>query len=269
MRFYIFCILFVLSLPVKAQNYLDSLVNSRGVCYLSLAQLGTFGVKEIKIYTFLTPDDIVRLPLKKEIRSKAILYKYDIPGRLKEEVKSYTGLDSIGVNRIGEKEDVLINGMIYYYNTEGKISSTLSYGAGVNPNSEYIYDHEGQLVMIRYYFEKVMHRFSESAGRTIYDYYPQNGKIKYKIKLNNNGVIEKSEYFIYDNVWDLKGISNSPETNSGIHPYKPYVELGKVAPWQISVNNIPMNNFLYNNKIKNCNFVLIQVASEDYYLFGL
>ncbi|MGI8893054.1 MAG: hypothetical protein ACR2GN_06300 [Bacteroidia bacterium] len=272
MRIYFLLFFFIVSLHTNAQNYLDSLINSRGVCYLSLVDLGKMGIKELKIYTFLSEEEIRRLPSKKDLKSKVLVYKFDTTGRLKEVVKNYSGVDSIGVNRLaatGDKDDVLINGMIYYYDKEGKITSTLSYGAGVNPNSGYIYDHEGQLVMIRYYFDKVMHKYSESAGRTIFDYYPQNGRIKYKIKLNNHGAIESADYYIYDNIWNLKGVSNSPEPDSPYRPYAHYATLGYILLWQVTINNIPVNNFLFNNKIGNCVHLIIQATPDEYYFFSL
>lgn len=267
MHYYILLILFFLSLSLKAQNYLDSLRNSNLVCYLDSSKLAALGVNEIKIYTFLDEDEKRKLPTNKDIRSKVTHFKYSTPGKVKEIIRNYTGLDSTGTNPLastGETDEILINGIIYYYNPDGKIGSTLSYGAGVNPNSGYIYDHEGQLVMIRYYYNRVMSKFSESAGRTIFDYYPQNGKIKYKIKLDNNGSVENAEYFIYDNVWNLLGIANMPG-GTEIKPYKPYLEIGKVAPWQFTINGIPATNYLLNKK-QGCNTVLIEAAPWQYYL---
>ena len=270
MRIFFLGTLLLFCVFANAQNYLDSLLSTKGVCFISYADLTRLGVKEIKIHSFLSEGEIKRLPSTKEIKSKALSYKYFPPGQIKEVIKNYTGLDSLGINQMhakGDYEDVLINGMIYYYNPNGSIASTLSYGAAVSPNSGYIYDHEQQLVMIRYYYDKVMHRFSESAGRTIFDYYPENGKLKYKIKLDNNGVIDKAEYFIYDNSWNLMGITESPEAIATLKPYKPYTDLGKILPWQISINNIPVDNFLFNNKITKCIAVLIQVTGSDFYLF--
>jgi len=267
MRYYFLLLFLFLSPFSKAQNYLDSLKNLLTVCYLDSAKLAGLGVNEIKIYTFLDEAEKRKLPTNKDIRSKVTHFKYSAPGKIKEIIRNYTGLDSTGVNPLaatGEKDEILINGMVYYYNPDGKIGSTLSYGAGVNPNSGYIYDHEGQLVMIRYYFNRVMSKFSESAGRTIYDYYPQNGKIKYRIKLDNNGSIENAEYFIYDNVWNLSGVANSPGSTE-VKPYKPYIELGKIAPWQFTINGIPAPNFLHNKKSK-CTTILLESAPGQFYL---
>ena len=265
--FILLCLLFIFySLP--AQNYLDSLKNLSSVCFLNQHDFDALGINEIKIYTFLSPEEIKRVPVSKKINSKVLIFKYQPPGRIKEQVKNYSGLDSAGVNQIANNEDVLINGMVYYYDSKGNITSTLSYGANVTPNSGYIYDHENQLVMIRYYFDKVMHKYSESAGRTIFDYYPQNGKIKYRIKLDNKGAIEKAEYFIYDKGWNLLGISSTPDSQK-MMPYKPYTDLGKIDTWRITINNVPVDNFLYNKNRKQCKSVLMETAPGDYYYFEL
>ena len=267
----LFLLIFLLSgYSGFSQNYLDSLKSLKSVCFLGTSTFDSLKIKEIKIYTFLTKEELKRIPSNKEVSSKVLVYKYDPPGRIKEVIKNYSGLDSTGLNKLknnNKEEELLIHGMVYYYNGDGKISSTLSYGAGVNPNSGYIYDHEGKLVMIRYYFDKVMHKYSESAGRTILDYYPQNGKVKYRIKLDNKGAVEKSEFFIYDNYWNLKGIASSAEAGSALMPYKPYMELGGIAPWQIMINNIPVNNFLFNINRKSCTSVLMEVAPDEYYFF--
>ncbi len=259
--------------PATAQNYLLERMENPAVFTMTLGTLDSLNVREIKVYQWMTNREIASFPFKQGVHSKVSVYKYDGQGHLKEQTNSYSGIDSTGRNHITENSpgavsEFLSNGTVYYYNKEFKITGTLSYGMNVKPNSGYIYDHEGQLVMIRYYYDKVIYQFSESAGRTIFDYYPQRGKLRYKMKLDEKGQVEEQQFYFYDNYWDLVGVSDSYDRYK-VLPYQPYVYLGQLRYHQVTIDGTPLITFMAQNTQSIYRSVLIQTSPEDWVLLDL
>ncbi len=270
MRFYITLLFLFFNCVSHAQNKLDSLINHPFIEYISLKKADSLGIKEIRWYSYLDKDDRARFSHERAIYSRVNTYKFK-QGKLIEQSKNFSSKDSFGVDHATEagleNGDRNINGVKYYYDKEGRLLYTSSYGVGLYPNRAFVYDREGLLVMVQYFYDRVTDKFAASSGKSVYDYYPDNGRLKYMLRLDENGKILNTEYYRYDKQNKLIGISQVED--GVIKPYAPYRNAGKIKPFQVEIDKLPCDVFLWSKMGSWKDSILLQIEEEEYILFEI
>ncbi|MBU0766071.1 MAG: hypothetical protein KJ607_14705 [Bacteroidetes bacterium] len=228
-------------------------------------------VRNIRFRKFLTDDERKAFVFEKDIVfSKEYTAEYERPCRLSRISYTLSGIDSNGFNHFRIDSSKFSPypfpaESIYKYDATGRLAFIEMYGQGTLSGKQYLYGIDNRIEKIIYYSTTTAEQM-DLVSRTDYFMYNENGFVRSVISRDTLQNITGEIHYIYDEYFRIAGIKKNASGDT--LPFDPVVYQGDVSPEWLSINDIPVHEFVRNIlKRKMTGIVLIQVDKELFWHF--